>query len=303
VGVPFLLLLLVLAVSPAFLVQGMRVPLARTPADLGISDFEEVEFTAGDEPITLRGWWFPVAAAKGAVVLVHGGGDNRASAHAGLIELARDLRGRGYASLAFDMRNHGLSDSSASGTPSFGPTEANDVIAAVGFVATRLPGVPVAAIGFSMGGNAVLYAAVKEPRLAAVVTVATYARLSSILPNAVGASAGAPAFLMHPIIWSAEAFYGLPVSWAGAEDIAPRLAPGVLLLIHDEADPIVPVEHAKRLSALAPEAKHWITTPLPDDHPLMVEAGRWGSHSRTYVLHPEEFVDRVTAHFAARMRK
>lgn len=304
VGLPFLILVAALVVAPMLLLDDLRQPLARTPEAVGISRFESIELSPADQKITLRGWWIPAAgAARGAFILVHGGGDNRASPHAGILELARDLRDRGYASLAIDLRGHGESDDPLEGGPTFGPTEANDVIAAVDFVGKKLPGVPVAALGFSMGGNAVIYATVKDPRIDAVVTVATYANLSGVLANAVAASAGVPAVLLHPVLWSAESFYGLPVSWANAVDVAPRLDPGSLLVIHDEADPIVPRAHAERIADTAPKAKVWITAAPAADSPVVAESGPWGTHARSYLLDPQEFVDRVTAHLAARARR
>ena len=300
VGLPILGVLIAFALAPLILLGDMRRPLERMPGDVGVERYEEVEMKPLDEPLTLRGWYYPVAAAKAVVILVHGGGDNRASRYSSMIELARDLGRRGYAALAIDLRNHGQSDASRLAVPTFGPTEANDVIGAIEFLAQRAPGLPVAALGFSMGGNAVLYAAAKDSRLRAIVTVATYADFSEVIANAAAASTGVPALVLRPVIWSAEAFYGLPVSWARAEDIAPRLLPGSLLVIHNEADPIVPVEHARRLAEAAPEAQLWVTPAPPDDHPVLAASGPWGTHVRSFELHPEEFLDRVTAHIAAR---
>ncbi len=302
-GLPFLILTVVLVAAPAFLVGNLRTPIAATPASVGIHDFEAVELRPADQPITVRGWWFPVADARGAFVVIHGGGDNRASPYAGILPLVRDLRLRGYAALAIDLRGHGESDDPVEGGPTFGPTEANDVVAAVDFVAKRLPGKPIAALGFSMGGNAVIYAGVKEPRIDAVITSGTYAELADVLPKAVSASTGVPAVLLYPVVWSAEAFWGVPVSWARAIDVAPRLDPGALLVIHNEIDPIVPREQAERLADAAPEGKLWITrAPEPDD-PVLAESGPWGTHVRSYTLYPKQFVDRVVAHLAARARR
>lgn len=302
VGVPFLLLVGALVAAPLFLLDDLRRPLARGPADLGIAGFEDVVLEPADAKIAIRGWWFPVERPQGVFVLLHGGGDNRASPFTGMLELVRDLRDRGYASLAIDLRGHGESDAAAGGT-TFGPTEANDVVAAVDFVVRRAPGVPVAVLGFSMGGSAAIYAAVKEPRLDAVITVSTYADLAAVLPRAVAASSGIPAPLLYPVLWSAETLHGVPVSWANAVDVTPRLDPGALLVIHVERDPIVPRAHADRLADSAPRAKLWVVPAPPADDPVVAAAGPWGTHGRAFLLQPKAFVDRVTAHLAARARR
>lgn len=289
-----------LALAP-LLIADLRVPLARTPESVGIRNYESVTLTPTDERISIQGWWFPVSRPRGAVILVHGGGDNRASPYSKHLELAKDLQARNYASLAIDLRNHGESDDTTEG-PTFGPSEREDVIAAVEFLKARARGVPVAALGFSMGGNAVVYAAVKDKRIRSVVTSGTYTDFSAVLPAAASAMTGIPAFLMIPVMWSAEMVHGVPISWARIDEVAPRLAEGSLLVIHNEADPIVPVEHARRLAKFAPKADLWITPAPPADHPILAEAGRWGTHVRSFDLYRKEFVDRIVAHFERTLR-
>src|SRR5262249_1935596 len=156
-----LALTIFIALAPALLRPGTnRLPIIRTPGDYGVA-FETVEFRPPDEAITLRAWWMPVAQPKAAIILVHGGGDdNRSLPYAGGLELARDLVERGYAILAVDLRNYGESDPAPEGV-TFGDAESNDVIGAMNYLAQRAPALRYGAIGFSMGGEAVLYAAAR----------------------------------------------------------------------------------------------------------------------------------------------
>jgi hypothetical protein len=53
-----------------------RNPIEGNPGDLGIA-FENVTFQPRDQPLMLRGWSMQPAGAKAALVMVHGGGNNR----------------------------------------------------------------------------------------------------------------------------------------------------------------------------------------------------------------------------------
>lgn len=285
-------------IGPRMLLSGIRVPLARTATEAGIRRYEDVEFSPPDQKITLRAWWLPADEPRGAIVVVHGGGDNRASPWTRISELARDLQARHFHVLALDLRNHGESDASLDDVPTFGPVEGNDVIGAVNFIERKAPSLPIGVIGFSMGGNAAIYAATRDERIRAVVTTETYTDVASVLPAAASAASGLPPWMLDPILWFAEHLHGVPLSQARAIDVAGGLDAGELLVIHNEADPIVPVGHAWFLASTAPEAVQWITaepsTPREEAKPP------WGTHAKSYVLYPREYVDKVVAFFESR---
>ena len=128
IAAALLVALFLLVLGPRRVVSGFRTPLLRTPAEIGVESWEEVEFSPPDQDIFLRTWWMPAADATAAVVVVHGGGGNKSSPWGRIPELCRDLAARGYSALALDMRNHGASHASRNGRPTFGIDEANDVI-------------------------------------------------------------------------------------------------------------------------------------------------------------------------------
>ena len=78
------------------------------------------------------------------------------------------------------------------------------------------------------------------------------------------------------------------------------IPPRPVLLIQNAGDPIVPVEQCRRLAAAMPGAEVWITAAPSADHPLRVSQGRWGMHTQSYKLYPEEYVERVTRFFDQR---
>lgn len=163
--------LLARALRPMVLTRGMlfppRMPLARTPADAGLA-YEDVTFTAADG-VPLRGWMLPHGGdgKAPAVVFVHGWPWNRLGNTAGrqpfedrdvdFLPAARALHDAGFNVLLFDLRNHGESGRRLPLT--FGPWEARDYVAAVGFLRARpeVDAERIGAIGTSAGGNTVLY--------------------------------------------------------------------------------------------------------------------------------------------------
>ena len=284
---------LAVVVGPSFMGPGARVPVMGSPADVGLR-YETVAFHPPDRPITLRAWWMPADSARAAIVLVHGGGDdNRAQPHADGLRLARDLVARHYAVLALDLRNYGESDATPEGI-TFGEEESNDVIGAMDFLAAGHPGLRFGALGMSMGGETVLYAAARDARLEAVVTDGAFAEARTIAGNFVSAATGLPRAVLAPFLWSAERLHGVPLGRGRAVDVAGRIAPRAVLLIHNEGDPIVPIEHCRRLAAAIPGAQVWITPAPPPGHALWASQGRWGMHTQCYRLAPEEYVERVT---------
>jgi fermentation-respiration switch protein FrsA (DUF1100 family) len=91
----------------------------------------------------------------------------------------------------------------------------------------------------------------------------------------------------------------VPLGRGRAIDVAGRIAPRAVLLIHDEGDPIVPTEHCRRLAAAIPGAQMWILPAPPPGDPLLVSQGRWGMHTQCYRFRPEEYVRRVTRFYDA----
>lgn len=180
----------VLAVVVAFFARRMvapaRQPLWTTPEEMGLA-YENVNFPAQDS-VRLSGWFIPAAEDEGrggaTVVLVHEWTWNRLGDAAAdllanlsgttpveLLRLAHALHYEGFNVLMYDQRNHG--ESAAQPPVTFGQTEANDLLGALAYLATR-PDVDaerIGIIGFSMGANAILYALPQTEAIAAAIAV------------------------------------------------------------------------------------------------------------------------------------
>ncbi len=280
------LALVVIAIGPAlFTPTGKRLAIAERPDTYGLR-YEDVAFAPPDRPITLRGWWIRGDDPRAALVFVHGGGDdNRSLPYGAGLALARDLVAHRYALLMIDLRNYGESDGTPEGI-TYGDLESADVIGAVDAVATRAPTLPIAALGFSMGGASVLRAAAREPRLRAVVTDSAYADAREVAVAFTHAATGMPMLVAAPFVWSAETLHGTPLGRGATLAAIHGATFPPVLLIHDEHDPIAPVGDCRRLAAEIPGAETWITA--------LSAPGPFGTHIQGYRLDPQRYVQRVT---------
>lgn len=281
-------------IGPAFMNAGRaHLPVTGSPAKYGLR-FEPVTFSPADRPIALRGWWMPADDARAAVILVHGGGeDNRTQPFQDGLALMRDLVARRLSVLAFDMRNFGESDTTPEGS-TFGDLEANDVIGAADAVAARAPGLPIAALGCSMGGATAIQAAARGARLGAIVTDSAFAFSKDVAVAFVTAATGWPRLIVVPFVWSAEHVHGVPVARGRTLEAAHRVPPSVpALVIQNAGDPIVSVDAARALAGALPKADTWITAAPTPDHPIVVAQGAFGMHCQSYKLDPAAYVARV----------
>ena len=188
-GLAAVLFAAAVALSARLVVAPGRSPLWSTPAEHGLA-YEDVAFAAQDG-VRLSGWFVPAGPSAPrpapAVVLVHGWPWNRMGTQANhrlrdlpgsrpidLMPVYKALNAAGYAVLSFDMRNHG--QSAASRPITSGWLESRDLLGAVAYLVNRSAGGEVdagriGALGFSMGGNTVLFALPHAARIRAAVAV------------------------------------------------------------------------------------------------------------------------------------
>ena len=272
---------------------GKRLAMTEDPGQYGLA-YEAVQFSPPDRRITLRAWWVPATDARAALVFVHGGGeDNRNLPYGGGLALARDLVARRYSVLMIDLRNYGESDGTPEGT-TFGDLETNDVTGAAAWVAARDARLPLVALGFSMGGATVLRAAARGAPLRAVASDSAFADAHGIAAAFTVAATGMPRLLVTPFLWSAEYVHGVPLGRGTTLDALRGASMPPVLVIHDRNDPIVPIDDARQL-ALATGATLWETD--------VAAPGPFGTHIKSYLQGPRDYVERLTAFFEAALQR
>lgn len=118
--------------------------------------------------------WKPAGAMRGAVCLVHGHGE-----HTGRYpHVAAAFNQAGYALLGLDLRGHGQSEGQRGFTPSY-DAFLDDIDAALSETRSRFPSLPLFIYGHSLGGNLVLYHAVRrKPALSGVIASSPLLRLA-----------------------------------------------------------------------------------------------------------------------------
>jgi uncharacterized protein len=201
-----------------------------TPAGLGL-DGDEV-WIEGPRGKRLHGWFIPSGDTAPAVVVVHGWGGTAAD----MLPIAPGVRALGFHALFLDARAHGLSDpEDFMSMPRF----AEDLEAALVWLRTRDDVTTIGVIGHSVGAAAAILVASRDPDIDAVVAVASFADPEELLWREIPYPA--------PVKWTLLRVIRqmIGVSW---DAIAPRnliaKVEAPVLLMHGDADEVIPVEDA-----------------------------------------------------------
>jgi alpha-beta hydrolase superfamily lysophospholipase len=205
---------------------------------------------------TLGAWFFPGRADLPTVVLLHGNGGSRTAC----LPQAELVASAGYSVLAVTLRAHG---DSTGDTNDLGYSARHDVIAAIGWIEARRPGVPVVVWGQSLGSAAALFAAPDlGSRVRGYVLECPYSDLRTAVRNRLR--------LHLPPVFDTVAYAGLRVT-------APLVLPNF--------DRISPLDAASQVS---PEPRVLVLTgtadrrATPDEARAIVE--RLGSRAELVVF-------------------
>lgn len=275
---------------PRQVVYAERWPVTQSPADVGVQ-FEDVMLRPADEAIELAGWWMPAEQASAALVFIHGGSSNRHTSYFKALEFYREMVGRGVSILSIDLRNHGASGAGAGGIQ-FGRTEKEDAKAAVAWTRQREPDLPLFAMGISMGGATLIYAAAEDLDVDGLILLDPLLDTGSCFRGAVHATVPIPDLLLYPSSWSAVTFFGLPGEGSQALDVGKTMSLPTLL-IQDPGDPVTVAVYARELASANPSIEIWMAPDADPDHPELEWKGRWGSHVGAFAIFPESTVTEI----------
>jgi len=207
------------------------------------------------DKLTLRGWFYPRSGLRRLVVLVHGMGGSWDE----MAGLARDLHRRGYAVLLFDLRGHGQSDPSRL---SMGRRERADLRAVLawagrqGFAPER-----TGWVGNSLGASTLLMEAAQNPDIRVVVADSPFGDLPELLDAELTRHSHLPKLFNPGILFAAHRAFGVRTDDLVPIRSARRWGLRPLLLIHGEADTVVPVRQARDLARAAGPSCSEVTLP------------------------------------------
>jgi len=220
------------------LLHPSRRPMTRQPD----RPFDAVDFDAAG--VTLKGWWFHAAGARGTVVVLHGVADNRGSS----VGVVDHFLARGFDVLAYDSRAHGESGGDVC---TYGFYEKQDLRRVLDRVAEK----PIVLIGFSMGAAVALQEAADDPRIGAIVAVSAFSDLRT------AAAERAPFFASKGNLGDAFKLAEQEGRFR-ADDVSPVDAAAHIiaptLIIHGDRDDETPPAHAQRIFAALHEPKRLI---------------------------------------------
>jgi uncharacterized protein len=175
----FLLIVLMLLILPAgftiFWLNKLIAPVNhKIPASI-CANFENVEFRSASGAV-LKGWYGHHKHAMASVMLLHGVRDSRT----GMESRARLLYENNMNVLLFDFRAHG---ESTGNNITFGYLESLDAEAAFAFLKKRTSDIRIGAVGFSLGGAAILLSDDLRCKLDFLIIEATHATIETAISN------------------------------------------------------------------------------------------------------------------------
>ena len=258
------------------------------PAASVAATYEDVSFKSTDG-LLLRGWWFPVASADRAVVIVHGRGANRIKSSFDPQKIAQFLLANRYSVLLFDLRGHGESEGVRY---SLGQYEPRDVVAAIDF-AQKKAGVDrkrVAIIGESMGGGSAIMTVKADPSIGPVITDSAFADGETVVGEVAPNYTGLPGWFTPGIVLMARIFFDLDLSVIKPAEVVRDHPERAWLFIQCENDTTVFRHHGVELKAASanPQTELWLVAGC--------------EHVKAFDTHTAEWQQRVLAFLSREIR-
>jgi dipeptidyl aminopeptidase/acylaminoacyl peptidase len=213
---------------------------------------QDISVTASDGS-HLQGWFArPADANGGAVILLHGVGDNRQ----GMMGFAELFLSKGFAVLVPDSRAQG---ESGGAFPTYGLKESGDVHRWFDWLVMQQHPKCIFGMGESMGAAVLLQSVEKENRFCAVVAESSFATFRQIAYVRVGQFFHTGTWLgrivLRPAV-EAAFLYGRLTRGINLADASPeRSVVGSrvpILLIHGLADDNIPFQQSERIRAHDP---------------------------------------------------
>lgn len=249
-----------------------------TPFELDIP-WTDLHFDAADGA-RLSGWWLDRPGSDRVVIVCHGHRGTKQD----MLGIGSGLWRAGNSVMLFDFRGNG---DSGDGLQSLAHHEQADLEAAIDLARERRPDARLAVIGFSMGAAISVLVAARRPEVEAVVVDSSFATMRDVIAAALQRYRVPP----WPTIAASDRLtrlrYGYRYAQVRPIDAIAAVAPRPLLILHGEADRIIPVAQARELFEAAGEPKELVTFPGAD------HCGGYFADRPAYIALVEDFLQRA----------
>ena len=233
--------------------------------------------------LTLRGWYCPTPKHRRLIVLVHGMGGSRDE----MARIGHDLHAEGYDVLLFDLRGHGLSDPSRL---YMGGRERGDVRAVLDWATRKgYPADRVGWLGYSMGASTLLMEAAQNAKIKAVVLDSPFGNLPELLDRQLTQHSHLPKWFNPGILTAARIAFGVRTDNLVPIRSALQWGKRPMLLIHGEADSIVPVTQARQIAKVVGPTCQTVILPGVE------HVGAYNKAPGRYIAAVDRFFDRNLA--------
>lgn len=213
-----------------------------TPFEVGAPS-EDVSFASGDGT-QLAGWWLDHPESDRVVVACHGHRGNKSD----MLGIGPGLWRADNTVFMFDFRGNG---DSADGPQSLAHYERQDLRAAIDLVKHRRPEARVAVLGFSMGAAVTILEAAADERIEALVLDSPFADMHGVIATAIRRFRVPPFLLTRLTDLATKMRYGYRFADVQPIDVIGSIPPRPILLLHGDADRIIPLNHGERLAEAA----------------------------------------------------
>jgi len=259
----------------------MEIPRIRLGDPPDSFSYKDVSFTSRGDGVVLNGWYIPGNGSY-AIIIVHGGFQNRVDYNVDTLGLATDLLNEGYDILLFDLRGRGQSE----GKGLYLSNIERDIGGAVDYLKNRgYSAEDIGIIGFCSGAASALIFASQE-NIGALVLDGVFDSVENLITTEMS-HRGIPKFafdLLFPgILLMAETIYHYelinPIDVVATIDCP-------ILFIHEEQDESISLEETQRLMAASakPRNELWQVSQA--------------EHSHGYRTHPSIYIEKVSTFFA-----
>ncbi len=246
-----------------------------SPASLGL-EYQNISFRSREDNVLLKGWFLP-APGDTAIIIVHGGYQNRVDDNVDTLPLAHDLVQKGYNMFLFDLRGRGESEGQGLALSNI----EKDVGGAVDYLESRgYPAKRIAILGFCSGAaSSAIFAS--QNSVGTLMLVGCFATVHNIVITE-AKHEGIPAWLTNifapGVLLMSEAIYHYKS--IDPKDIIGDIACPILF-IHEENDEYISRGEMEGLyrAAREPDSEFWEVNDC--------------LHSQAYKTYPLEFIAKV----------